>query len=92
MPTDSLSYHLLDVTSEGFSLGFLADVLDGFAYRMGAINLKSISVVKPEDILGDYRVKVLGVLLKYFKRYLSDLELFHIVFLYHSGANGIPVS
>jgi 3-oxoacyl-[acyl-carrier protein] reductase len=50
-----------DVLADTFSAaGSLPDIVDGFVYLPGSINLKPFSRLTSDDFLTDYRVNVLG--------------------------------
>jgi len=71
--------------SEGISAGFtydfasddplpqIADRLDGLVYCPGSINLKPFGTLKPQDLLDDFNVNVLGAF-KFLKAYQNNLR------------------
>lgn len=54
------NYFSLDVRSEHPDLGFLPDVLDGFVYCPGAIDLKPFNRIKEASITEDLNLQVMG--------------------------------
>ncbi len=54
------NYFSLDVRSEHPDLGFLPDVLDGFVYCPGAIDLKPFNRIKEASIIEDLNLQVMG--------------------------------
>jgi len=57
---DNLQYFQLNVFEGKFNLDFLPDVIDGFVYCPGSINLKPFYRIKPEEFLQDYELQVVG--------------------------------
>ena len=58
--TDSLKYYYLNVLEEVISLDFLPEIIDGFVYCPGSINLKPFERIKPQDFLSDFNLQVVG--------------------------------
>jgi NAD(P)-dependent dehydrogenase (short-subunit alcohol dehydrogenase family) len=56
------SFFQLNVLDENIDLSFLPEVIDGFVYCPGAINLKPFNRTKPEEFLFDYQLQVLGAI------------------------------
>ena len=54
------NYFSLDVRSEEPDLSFLPDVLDGFVYCPGAIDLKPFNRIKEASIIEDFNLQVMG--------------------------------
>ena len=54
------NYFPLDVRSEHPDLSFLPDVLDGFVYCPGAIDLKPFNRIKEASIIEDLNLQVMG--------------------------------
>jgi NAD(P)-dependent dehydrogenase (short-subunit alcohol dehydrogenase family) len=54
------NYFYLDVRSEHPDLSFLPDVLDGFVYCPGAIDLKPFNRIKEASIIEDLNLQVMG--------------------------------
>lgn len=57
---DLISYHALNVLEENITLDFLHDVLDGFVYCPGSINLKPFARIKSEEFETDFALNVSG--------------------------------
>ncbi|WP_245652234.1 SDR family NAD(P)-dependent oxidoreductase [Rufibacter tibetensis] len=55
-------YHFLDVLAEELDLSFLPEVLDGFVYCPGSINLVPFHRIKPSDFLADFQLQVNGAI------------------------------
>lgn len=55
-----LHFNFCDVTSENIDFSYLPDILHGFVYCPGSINLKPFARIQPEDFISDYRINVLG--------------------------------
>jgi len=51
-----------DAMSENLDLSVLPEVVDGFAYLIGSINLKPFRSLKVKDFLDDFNVNVLGAI------------------------------
>ena len=58
----NVRYHHLDVMADGYDLSFLPETLDGLVYCPGAINLKPLARINPDDFLKDYQLQVLGAI------------------------------
>ena len=54
------NYFSLDVRSEHPDLSFLPEVLDGFVYCPGAIDLKPFNRIKEASIIEDLNLQVMG--------------------------------
>ncbi|MEZ5199584.1 MAG: SDR family oxidoreductase [Bacteroidales bacterium] len=52
----------LNVLDEEYDLGFLPDVLDGFVYCPGSIQLRPFARLKPEMFSRDFELQVLGAI------------------------------
>lgn len=59
---DNVSYHYLDVLQEEYDLSWLPDVVDGFVYAPGAINLLPFSRIKPNKLIADFNLQVTGAI------------------------------
>ena len=55
-------FHHLDVLEEIPSLDFLPDILAGFVYCPGSINLRPFERIKPADFETDYKLQVIGAI------------------------------
>ncbi len=60
LSTPNVSYHHLNVMEEDFDLSWLPDVVDGFVYAPGAINLLPFGRLKVEKVNADFHLQVLG--------------------------------
>ena len=60
--SDNVEYHHLDVTSSETDLSYLPDVIDGFAYCPGSINLLPFARIKSEDFVKDFELQVIGAI------------------------------
>lgn len=58
----NIHFHQLNVLSEEISLDFLPEIIDGFIYCPGSINLKPFSRIKPSDFLSDFELQVNGAI------------------------------
>lgn len=56
----TVSFVSYDVLSQIFDPSFLPEILDGFVYCPGNINLKPFHRFKPEDFVDDFRLQVVG--------------------------------
>ena len=56
----NIHYHQLNVLDEDLNLDFLPEVVHGFAYCPGSINLKPFHRIKAEDFVADYQLQVVG--------------------------------
>lgn len=54
------NYSHLDVMSDDFDLSFLPEVIDGFIYCPGSINLLPFARIKAENFLDDFQLQVVG--------------------------------
>ena len=61
-PIDNVSYHQLNVLDATPDLTFLPEVLHGFVYCPGSINLKPLGRFTEADFLEDYRLNVTGAI------------------------------
>jgi NAD(P)-dependent dehydrogenase (short-subunit alcohol dehydrogenase family) len=62
LPDDLVSWHHLDVNHEELNLAFLPEVLDGFVYCPGSINLRPFERIKPADFEKDFQLQVMGAI------------------------------
>lgn len=53
-------FHYLNVLEDEHDLSFLPEVLDGFIYCPGAIDLKPFGRIKSADIIADLNLQVMG--------------------------------
>lgn len=60
LSTPNVSYHHLNVMEEDFDLSWMPDVVDGFVYAPGAINLLPFGRLKVEKVNADFHLQVLG--------------------------------
>lgn len=58
----NVEYHHLDVTSTEADLSYLPEVIDGFAYCPGSINLLPFARIKPADFDKDFELQVTGAI------------------------------
>lgn len=58
----NIHFHHVDVLEDALSLDFLPDVLDGFVYCPGSINLRPFERIKPADFESDYKLQVIGAI------------------------------
>lgn len=59
---DNIQYHQLDVLNDEADLSFLPEQIDGLVYCPGAIDLKPISRIKPEEYISDFNLQVVGAI------------------------------
>ena len=59
---DNIEYHHLDVTASVIDLSYLPEVIDGFAYCPGSINLLPFARIKPADFVKDFELQVTGAI------------------------------
>lgn len=59
-PSPHVQQILLDVLDDSLELAALPDEIHGIAYCVGSINLAPIRRVKPEDLLKDYELNLVG--------------------------------
>ncbi len=52
----------LNVLDENIDLSFLPEILDGFVYCPGSINLKPFARLKPQNFVDDYQLQVIGAI------------------------------
>ena len=57
-----ISSYPLNVLDEEYDLGFLPEVLDGFVYCPGSIQLRPFVRLKPEAFRDDFELQVLGAI------------------------------
>lgn len=55
-----VTHRYLDVMSDAWELGTLPEVVDGFVYSPGTINLKPFRRISGSDMLMDFRLNVVG--------------------------------
>jgi NAD(P)-dependent dehydrogenase (short-subunit alcohol dehydrogenase family) len=60
--SDNVEYHHLDVISSEADLSYLPEVIDGFAYCPGSINLLPFARIKSEDFVRDFELQVTGAI------------------------------
>ncbi|MFT7034512.1 MAG: NAD(P)-dependent dehydrogenase (short-subunit alcohol dehydrogenase family) [Cyclobacteriaceae bacterium] len=60
--SDNIVYHHLDVTASETDLSYLPEVIDGFAYCPGSINLLPFARIKPADFVKDFELQVIGAI------------------------------
>ena len=60
--SDNVEYHHLNVTSSDADLSYLPEVIDGFAYCPGSINLLPFARIKPADFAKDFELQVTGAI------------------------------
>ena len=58
-----VSHHPLDLASESIDQGTLPEVIDGFVYCPGTINLGPLRAVKAEQLRSDFELNVIGAVL-----------------------------
>lgn len=70
-----------DAMSEDLDLSTLPEVVDGFVYSIGSINLKPFRTLKTEDFLNDFNINVLGAvkILKLIQKQLKKSEQASVV-------------
>lgn len=56
----NVSYHKLDVLDESLDLSFVPDIIDGFVYCPGSVNLKPFNRLKPASFTEDFEFQVTG--------------------------------
>ncbi len=55
-----VSYHYLNVLDENADMSWLPEIVDGFVYAPGAIALLPFGRIKPNKIMEDFNLQVLG--------------------------------
>jgi NAD(P)-dependent dehydrogenase (short-subunit alcohol dehydrogenase family) len=60
--SDLMKINHLNVMDEDLNLDFLPDVLHGFVYCPGSINLRPFLRIKPEDFVADFNLQVMGAI------------------------------
>ena len=75
-PTEiqNVTYNRLDVCEEILNLDFLPEAIDGFAYCVGAIQLKPFNRISEADFIGDYRKQTVGAI-RIIQQILPKLKL-----------------
>ena len=58
----NVSYHHLDVMTDEMDLSFLPEVLDGFVYCPGSINLLPFTRIKLQSFVADFQLQVGGAI------------------------------
>jgi NAD(P)-dependent dehydrogenase (short-subunit alcohol dehydrogenase family) len=69
----NIDFYPINVLDDDLQLDFLPDVLDGFAYCAGSINLKPFHRFTSEDFIADFQLQVLGAI-KILKQILPRLK------------------
>lgn len=59
---ENVTYSQLDVCEDQLNLDFLPEVIDGFAYCVGAIQLKPFNRISEADFISDYKKQVTGAI------------------------------
>lgn len=59
---ENIDFHPINVLDNDLQFDFLPDVLDGFAYCAGSINLKPFHRFSAEDFISDFQLQVLGAI------------------------------
>lgn len=60
--SDLVSYHHYEVGKNDLNFDFLPDVLDGFVYCPGSINLIPFARIKAQDFKNDFDLQVVGAI------------------------------
>lgn len=60
--SDLVSYHHYEVGKNDLNFDFLPDVLDGFVYYPGSINLIPFARIKAQDFKNDFDLQVVGAI------------------------------
>ena len=60
LSTPNVSYHHLNVMEEDLDLSWMPEVVDGFVYAPGAINLLPFGRLKVDKVNADFHLQVLG--------------------------------
>ena len=70
-----------DAMTDDLDLSILPEVIDGFVYSIGSINLKPFRTLKTEDFLQDFNINVLGAvkILKSIQKPLKKSEQASVV-------------
>lgn len=61
-PMDGVTYHHLNILDDQPDFSFLPQVIDGFAYCPGSIDLKPFARMKPESFVEDFNLQVVGAI------------------------------
>lgn len=69
----SIQYHYLNVFDENVMIDYLPEIIDGFIYCAGSINLRPFDRIKPADFSADYSLQVIGMI-KVLQATLSRLK------------------
>ena len=59
---ENLKYLKLDVLEHRLNLEELPEVIDGFVYCPGSINLKPFNRIKPDEFIEDFKLQVIGAI------------------------------
>ena len=59
---ENLKYLKLDVLKDRLNLEELPEVIDGFVYCPGSINLKPFNRIKPDEFIKDFELQVVGAI------------------------------
>jgi len=59
---ENLKYLKLDVLEDRLNLEELPEVIDGFVYCPGSINLKPFNRIKPDEFIEDFKLQVIGAI------------------------------
>lgn len=71
--SDQVSYHSLNVLDDELNLDFVPDVLDGFVYCPGSIELLPIQRIKADRFIADIQLQVFGAI-KVLQKVLKPLK------------------
>jgi 3-oxoacyl-[acyl-carrier protein] reductase len=58
----NIHFQTLDTQTEAIEQGFLPEVIDGFVYCPGSINLKPFNRLSEDDFINDWQINVLGAI------------------------------
>ena len=59
---ENLKYLKLDVLKDRLNLEELPEIIDGFVYCPGSINLKPFNRIKPDEFIKDFELQVVGAI------------------------------
>jgi len=59
---ENLKYLKLDVLEDKLNLEELPEIIDGFVYCPGSINLKPFNRIKPDEFIKDFELQVVGAI------------------------------
>jgi len=59
---ENLKYLKLDVLEDRLNLEELPEIIDGFVYCPGSINLKPFNRIKPDEFIKDFELQVVGAI------------------------------